>query len=250
MKFSVLTYNLLYNRAIQQLKRILQSSKPDLVFFQEMTTGDKDLQLIEDLEYKLADFSNSFIRRSGQIFGVATFYNPKVFKAIRSRSFDLPAGILEALMFILKKGEVPRTVLETEFEFKTTHKKLFAYNIHLSPAAMNTVRQKQIVNTFRELKLDKKNPIIIAGDFNYPYRRKDFQELINQHNLKEATKNLSFTSHFLKIAPLKLKLDYILYKNLLPLDTKRIDIRLSDHYPILSTFSLKQKNGNDSHKIV
>lgn len=250
MKFSVLTYNLLYNRATKQVKEVLTACKPDLIFFQEMITGDEDLKSIEDAGYKLADFSNSFIRRSGQIFGVATFYNPKVFKAIRSRSFDLPAGILEALIFILRKGEIPRTVLETEFIFKDSRKKLYAYNIHLSAAAMNTVRQKQIVNTFHELKLDKKNPIIIAGDFNYPYRRKDFQELINQHNLKEATKNLSFTSHFLKIRPFKLKLDYVLYKNLLSLETKRLNVKLSDHYPILSTFSLKQKSSNNSSRAV
>ncbi len=250
MNFSVLTYNLLYNRATKQLKKVLAACKPDLIFFQEMITGEEDLKLIENTGYKLADFSNSFIRRSGQIFGVATFYNPKVFKAIRSRSFDLPAGILEALIFILRKGEVPRTVLETEFVFKDSRKKLFAYNIHLSAAAMNTVRQKQIVNTFHELKLNKKNPTIIAGDFNYPYKRRDFQELINQHNLKEATKNLSFTSHFFKIRPFKLKLDYILYKNLLSLETRRIDIKLSDHYPILSTFSLKQKSNNHSTKAV
>lgn len=244
MQFSVLTYNLLYNRATKQLKDVLAACQPDLIFFQEMITSDDYLHLIEDAGYRLADFSNSFIRRSGQIFGVATFYNAKVFKAVRSRSFDLPAGILEALIFILRKGEIPRTVLETEFVFKANKKKLVAYNIHLSAAAMNSVRQRQIVNTFRELKLDKKNPVIIAGDFNYPYKRKDFQDLINQHNLKEATKNLSFTSHFLKIRPFKLKLDYILYKNLLPVETKRIDIKLSDHYPIFSTFSLKQKNKN------
>lgn len=250
MKFSVLTYNLLYNRASKQLKEVLAATKPDLIFFQEMITEEKDLHAIEDSGYKLADFSNSFIRRSGQIFGVATFYNSKIFKAIRSRSFDLPSGFLETLIFIIKKGEIPRTVLETEFEIKDTKKKLIVYNIHLSAAAMNTVRQQQIVNTFHELKLDKKHPIIIAGDFNYPYRRKDFQKLINQQNLKEATKNLSFTSHFLKIRPLKLKLDYILYKNLLSLDTKRVDIKFSDHYPILSIFSLKKKNNNESSKSV
>lgn len=241
MKFSVLTYNLLYNRATKQLKKILDDSKPDLVFFQEMLTKEEDLHIIEGSGYKLADFSNSFIRRSGQIFGVATFYNSKVFKAIRSRSFDLPAGILEALISIIRKGEVPRTVLETEFVFKDAQKKLLAYNIHLSAAAMNTVRQKQILNTFHELKLDKKSPIIIAGDFNYPYKRRDFEKLINRYNLKEATKNLSFTSHFLKIRPFRLKLDYVLFKNLLHEETKRINIRFSDHYPILSVFNLKQK---------
>ena len=250
MQFSVLTYNLLYNRATRQLKGILAENKPDLIFFQEMITKEEDLQAIESTGYKLADFSNSFIRRSGQIFGVATFYNPKVFKAIRSRSFDLPAGILEALIFLLRRGEVPRTVLETEFELKDTKKKLVAYNIHLSAAAMNTVRQQQIVNTFHELKLDKKYPIIIAGDFNYPYHRKDFQGLINRHKLKEATKNLSFTSHFLKIRPLKLKLDYILYKNLLSVETRRLDIKLSDHYPIFSSFRLKRKSDNNSTQTV
>ncbi len=241
MQFSVLTYNLLYNRATKQLKSVLAETKPDLIFFQEIITKEEDLQTIENAGYRLAEFSNSFIRRSGQIFGVATFYNPKVFSPVHSRSIDLPAGALEALIFLLRRGEVPRTVLETEFVFKQTKKKLVTYNIHLSAAAMNTVRQKQILSAFHELKLDKKLPIIIAGDFNYPYNRKDFEDLIKEYNLKEATNNLAFTSRFLKIAPLKLKLDYILYKNLLSIETKRVDIKLSDHYPILSIFSLKRK---------
>ncbi len=245
MKFSVLTYNLLYHRAAKQLKEVFWEHGPDLLFFQEMITSDHELKLIEKMGYRLADFSNSFIR-SGQIFGVATFYNPKIFKAVSSRSFDLPYGFFEALLFLLKKGEVPRTVLETQLELKESKKKITIYNIHLSAVAMNTVRQRQILNTFRELKLEKKTPVIIAGDFNYPYNRRDFEELIKEYNLKEATRNLSFTSNFLKLSPLKLKLDYILYKNLMLIETQRVNIKLSDHYPIISTFSLKQKDKNTS----
>ncbi len=242
MRFSVFTYNLLYNRATQQLKAVLSEYQPDILFFQEMLTDEEGLRSIEKLGYRLADFSNSFIRK-GKIFGVATFYNPKLFRALSSRSFNLPSGFFEALLFVLRKGEVPRTVLKTEFEIKDTRKKIISYNIHLSPAAMNTVRQRQIINTFKELRLDKKNPIIIAGDFNYPYNRRGFQDLIDHYNLKEATRNLSFTftNRFFKIPPLRLKLDYILYKNIILLETKRVDIRLSDHYPILSIFTSKTK---------
>lgn len=245
MQFSLLTYNLLFHRAVKRLEATLQSTRPDLLLFQEVKTKPDDFKKIESFGYKLADYSNSFIM-FGQIFGVATFYNPKVFSLVRSQSFDLPYSFFETLLFVLKKGEIPRTVLRTEFKLKDMGKIITAYNIHLSAAAMNNVRKIQIKNTFQDLKLDKKSPLVIAGDFNFPYRRRLFDHLIRAYNLKEATSNIRYTSKFLKILPIKLKLDYVLYKNLLLVETKRINIKHSDHFPILSTFKLKKKNATET----
>lgn len=240
MKFSLLTYNLLFNRATAKLQEMLAQERPDLLFFQELVTNENEQQKIESLGYKLADFSNSFIR-FGRVFGVATFYNPKTFSLVSSQSFDLPSSLMEVFLFVLRRGELARTVLKTEFEHKTTKKRIVAYNIHLSSFATNNVRKRQISNTLADLKLDKKKPLLIAGDFNYPYRRKAFEDLFIKYRLKEATKDIVFTSRFLKISALKLKLDYILYKNVSLLNTQRIDIKLSDHYPIMSTFSLSRQ---------
>ncbi len=241
MDFSLLTYNLMFNRALRKLERIFTTYKPDILCLQEIKTEEENFKSIERFGYKPADFSNN-IFRFGRIFGVTTFYNPESLTLTRSENFNLPPSLFERLLFLIQEGAIPRTVLRTDFIFKKNNKKITLYNIHLSSFATNTIRQRQILHTFRVLKLDKKNTIVIAGDFNYPYRRKEFESLIGKYNLKEATKNITFTSTFLKFFPIKLKLDYILYKNLILLDTKRVPIKLSDHYPIISTFAFKQRN--------
>ena len=240
MDFSLLTYNLMFNRAVRKLERIFTSYSPDILCLQEIKTDEESLKSIERFGYKPADFSNN-IFRFGRVFGVTTFYNLNKFTLTSSENFNLPPSLFERLLFFIQEGAIPRTVLRTDFIFKKNSKKITLYNIHLSPFATNTIRKRQLLHTFRVLRLGKKNPIIIAGDFNYPYKRKEFESLIGKYNLKEATRNIIFTSNFLKIFPIKLKLDYILYKNLILNDTKRLQIKLSDHYPIISTFAFKQK---------
>ena len=75
MTFSVLTYNTLFNRAVNKLDIIVSQLHPDILCLQEVETEEKNLKKIENLGYRLADYSNSFIK-FGKIYGVATFYNP------------------------------------------------------------------------------------------------------------------------------------------------------------------------------
>lgn len=240
MQFSVLTYNLLFNRASKKIEETLKKARPDLVCLQEVNTAEANLARLQAFGYKLADYSNSFIR-FGRVFGNATFYNPQAFKFVRSSSFDLPTSFWERILFVIKKGEIPRTVLETEFIYRKNGKKLRLYNIHLSALAMNNIRTQQIRNTFQELDLGSKAPLVVAGDFNFPYKRIKFEKLIEKYHLKEATLNIPHTSKLWKVLPLKLKLDYVLYKNLLLVETQRFDVKHSDHYPLLSIFAPKTR---------
>ncbi len=234
--FSLLTYNLFYNKGVNQLQQIFLSNNPELLFFQEVIKDEIVFKKIESYGYQLAGFSQSF-SVAGQTFGVATLYDPKTIKLISSKNLYIPPSFLEMLFFVLlKRGKILRTVLKTEFEHKRTRKRIITYNIHLSSIAMNNIRRKQIKSVFDDLVLGKKSPIVIAGDFNYPYRRRAFESLISLSELEEATKNIYFTNNFLRILPIKLKLDYILYKNLILEETKLINIKASDHYPIYSTF--------------
>ncbi|MEK7070909.1 MAG: endonuclease/exonuclease/phosphatase family protein [Patescibacteria group bacterium] len=239
MKVSILTYNLLLNKAAKELEQIIGSHNPDFLFFQELATDDKNLRTIEKLNYRLADYSNSFMRW-GKIYGVATFYKPQTFNLINSTSFSLPSSLYQMITFIIKNKKNPRTVLRNEFQCKKNGKFITTYNIHLTPVATNTLRLKQIINTFHDLHLSKKNSIIIAGDFNYPYGRKKFETIIQKYKLKEATNNIDYTLErkILKTFSIKLKLDYVLYKNIKIASNKKIQVKYSDHYPILSTFTL------------
>jgi endonuclease/exonuclease/phosphatase family metal-dependent hydrolase len=237
MKFTLLTYNLHYNQASAEVDHVLRRYKPDLICFQEIITNDENLSLIEECGYRLADFSNSFIRGS-KVFGVATFYRTEKFRLKHSRSFSLPSSLYQMITYILHARHNPRTVLKNEFLCVENNKRLITYNIHLTPVATNSHRQKQIVNTLDDLHLgNTKDAIVVAGDFNYPYGRKKFEEIVAKYGLKEATNNVLFTLErsVLKLFSIKLKLDYVLYNgNLSVISNKRIDVRDSDHYPLLT----------------
>ncbi|MFH1827128.1 MAG: endonuclease/exonuclease/phosphatase family protein [bacterium] len=240
MKFSVLTYNLKFNKAAETIKELLLKYLPDIVCFQEIAITDSSFELIENLGYRLADYSNSFIRRK-EVFGVTTFYNSKAFSPIKSNSFNLPTNFYQIVSFFLHGNKNPRTVLKNELIHKKSKKHITLYNIHLSPFATNNLRTRQIKNTFEDMSLDKSEAVIIAGDFNFPYGRKRFENLISEHKLKEATSNINFTleKRIVKNITIKLKLDYVLYKKLKLLSNKKIsNFNKSDHFPILSVFNV------------
>ena len=240
MTFSLLTYNLKLNKAAETTLELLSKYKPDIVCLQEIQTDDKNLKAIENTGYKLADYSNSFIRR-GKVYGVTTFFNPNTFTIKKSNSFNLPTNFYQVISFILHVNKNPITVIKNEFIHKKTKKKLDLYNIHLSPFATNQLRTKQIKNTLSDLSLNNKNAVIIAGDFNYPYGRKRFEDQIKEYKLKEATNNINFTleKKIIRNITIKLKLDYVLYKKLRIISNEKIkNFNKSDHFPILSIFSI------------
>lgn len=237
MKYTTLTYNLHYNKASQELRSVLKENDPDLIFLQELATDEESMRAIMERGYELADFSNSFIKGK-KIFGVATFYKTSLFSVQKTKSFNLPSSIIQIITFLLKNRTNPRTVLRTDFLVKKTKSPLCTYNIHFSPNATNALRMKQLKNTLEDLVMSAKSPLIIAGDFNYPYGRKKLEDILKKYHLKEATNNLFFTSRqtFFKRFAIKLKLDYVFYRNLKFVSNKRIEVFHSDHFPILSEF--------------
>ena len=238
MKFSILTYNLLFNQALDELKEVVTTKKPDIIFFQEINTDELNLKKIEQFGYRLADFSNSFLRFN-KVYGVATFYNPAMFSLSDSQSFNLPSSVYQIMHFILKGKKSPRTVLKNVFRFKKNGAPIVTYNIHLTPVATNTLRIKQIKNTFSDLHIAQKNHVVVAGDFNFPYGRRKFEELISEYGLKEATNNIVYTlkKKVMMLFHIKLKLDYVLYKNLTVITNNVIEVTHSDHFPILTVFT-------------
>ncbi len=261
MEFSILTYNVLYNRASFRLGEIILKCKPDIICLQEIDTDEGNLKQIEKFGYKLADYSNSFFRFD-KIFGIATFYNSDTLRATDSVTFPLPRSVYEFILVILrvlKGGNKPRTVLKTDFICKKNRMKLAVYNIHLTVVATNQGRVKHIRKIIDFVNNHKNTPTIIAGDFNYfPYSRKQLEELMKHHGFIEATKKLDYTTEMTssgkmeqynfvqrifskiiqKIFTNRLKLDYIFYKNLKLHQTRRIDISISDHYPIVAKFEI------------
>lgn len=236
MKYKFLTYNLHFSRASREIGSVLTKYRPDIVFLQELATDELSLTSVMKHGYELADFSNSFVR-SNQVYGVATLYKSSIFTVKHSKSFSLPSSLYQMLTFILKNRRNPRTVLRTDFLVKKTGKTISTYNIHFTPIATNTLRIKQLNNTLNDLTSSQRDPLVIAGDFNYPYGRKKLEEILNRYRLKEATTNVYFTRQqkiLLKRFTIKLKLDYVFYRNLKLVSNHKIDVNHSDHFPILS----------------
>jgi endonuclease/exonuclease/phosphatase (EEP) superfamily protein YafD len=135
-----------------------------------------------------------------------------------------------------------------------TNKKALVYNIHLSAASTNSLRLKQLKTTFAEIENDYHEPIILLGDFNYAFGRSKLEELTQEFGFEEATDQIDFTmdgrlTHYTfaekfifkiyqKLYQKTTKNDYVFYKNCKHIDTKKIDIRLSDHYPLLAEFEI------------
>ena len=260
MSFAVLSYNVLFNKAVSGIPDIYRSLKPDLVCLQEVNTNEENLKRLELEGYKLSDYSNSFIK-FGNIFGVATFYNSRSLSYSQSEIINLPRSIYEFISMLIKGGSNPRTVLRTDFIHLTTKKRLTVYNTHLTAYGTNQVKLRQIEETLGDMgNVSDHEAIVMAGDLNYfPYGRKKLENLMNKHGFKEATFQIPYTfkySHdgiFEKYNILKklsgklyrklfstnkIKLDYIFYKNLHLITAKRLNIRLSDHYPIISSYKL------------
>lgn len=239
MNISLLSYNVLFNSAFVTFEKVLSVCRPDIICVQEIDTNELNLKNIEKFGYKLADFSNSFIK-FGNVYGLATFYNPETLEFVDSTSLTLPRSYWEIFLVLLRRGSSPRTVLKTEFVMKKNRKRLVTYNVHLTAKSSNGIRVKQIKTTLEDIDINNSDPLIIAGDFNYPYQRKQFEEIIQQYGLKEATNNIytTYEGKWMKLLPVKLKLDYILYKNTELESTEKIPFRDSDHFPILSKFIL------------
>jgi endonuclease/exonuclease/phosphatase family metal-dependent hydrolase len=239
MTVSVLTYNVLFNKALSNFENLLSICKPDIVCLQEIETHEDNLKFMERHGYQLADFSNSFIK-FGRVYGLATFYNPQTLDFIDSLSLNLPRSYYEFFLMLLRGGNNPRTVLKTVFKVKKSSKTITNYNLHLTAWGANGIRVRQIKTTLEDIQATETDPLIIAGDFNYPYQRKQFQSLIEEYHLLEATSNLytTFEGTWFRFIPMKLKLDYILYKHLTHIKTERLELRDSDHYPIYAEFEL------------
>lgn len=235
-KIKVLSYNLFYGKALSHLKNLIKKEAPDVVGLQEIEEKKDINREFSNLKYNVAISSHSF-KKFGKIFNITTLYKTNSVKLSYFNYFNLPRSIYEKLLYFLKKSPLPRSFTVTYF--LKNSKQFLHINIHISPwsADGEKIRQiKQVLNFVSSTTL----PVVITGDFNYPYGKKRLEYLLQQYEINEATKNLKFTqeSKILRIIPIRMKLDYIFYKKMKLIKTLRLEKNTSDHYPILSEFEL------------
>lgn len=258
MSFSVFTYNTLFNNAVGSIGPIIEKHQPDILCLQEIDTDEENLRKVEKMGMKLADYANSFVK-FGRFYGVATFYNPKKIKH-NSSSVLYPGSnfieILFTLLQVILGYKKPKTFLTSDFTDKKSKKSFSICNIHLYVVGSNALRighMRQVLGLIKS-----PNPLILTGDFNYlPYQRRMLENFMKKNGLIEATKNISQTIKFTKDGEFEkfslfqkisvrmmgrvlnnLKIDYIFYRGLRLKGTKRVEVHYSDHFPIISTFTL------------
>ncbi len=261
MEFSVLIYNTLFNRGFENIGAITSKYAPDFLCLQEVDTSDDNLNKIRQYGYELADYANSFIKFD-KVYGAATFYNANKFRFLSSDSFDISTNISEwfytlvQLIFGINK---PKTVLRTDFVDRSMGKKVTLCNMHLIVIASNALRVNHINKALKWLRLPKGSGLVVGGDFNYlPYQRKRLEKTMKRYGLTEATKNVHQTIEFSqsgkkekmnifqaffikqidKFFAHHMKNDYVFYKNLRLRKNQRLEVRYSDHFPILSVFKI------------
>lgn len=239
---SILTYNLLFGRAFNELVSLVKQHKPDIICIQEFEAKDESIMLLEELGYTLADYSHSFFKYF-KFYGVANFYKATELEHKAGEAINLARSFYESILFVLRLGRCRRSVIHSYFATRTSKKTLSIYNVHLTPFLFygtNRVREKQIEATMEHVEENSKAPTVVIGDFNYPYRRKNLETLFERYDFREATNNLLFTfeSVYFWLLRIKLKTDYILYKNTKHISTQRINKSQSDHFPILAQFEL------------
>lgn len=263
MNLSLLTYNTLFNNAVRELDEVIERYHPDIICLQEALTDDKSIQKIEKFGYKMADYSNSFVK-FGKIFGVVTFYNPKTIAYKDSSTLNLGTNLAEYFFYILRVilgYNQPKTILETDFIHKLSKKKIAICNVHLYVIGSNELRIKHISKVLKSINLSEKKQLIIVGDFNYfPYKRRGLEKMMAKYGLHEATANIRQTIKFSesgkfekfnlfqrftlslinKYITKQIKTDYSFYRGLKLIKTERVESQTSDHYPILSTFKFSR----------
>jgi endonuclease/exonuclease/phosphatase family metal-dependent hydrolase len=241
--FRVMTYNLLFGKALLQLTETINKEKPDIFCVQEFELNGETLRLIEKTGYKLADYSHSFFKHF-RFYSIATFYNPETVFHNNGEAISLRRSFYEFLLFTFRWGKTSRTALKTQFTIKTAKRSVDIYNLHLTPTfyGTNTVREKQLKKVFEYVWRDK-DPAVITGDFNYAIHRRNLDQLFKKYELGEATKDLQFTMYskvFFKLFTVRFKADYIIYKGLANNKTEKVDVKTSDHYPIWAEFAFRE----------
>ncbi|MFW5703985.1 MAG: endonuclease/exonuclease/phosphatase family protein [Patescibacteria group bacterium] len=238
---SIVTYNLYYSRAFTHACSLLMQERPDILCLQEVETDQKVLKDLNRGEYRLASYTNAFMKYQKN-FGNAIVYNSDRYECLDVVSCDLPKGIYDLLMVVLHGLNNLRTTIHATFREKESGRIIHVYNVHLSHIGSATHRLNQLRKVLAE-DLDNKSDnesVVVCGDFNFYSGRRHLQEFIDNHYLDEATKQLSYTFQHRKlgIPVMTSKLDYVLFRNLIHLDTNRLPSNVSDHFPIRSRFSL------------
>src|SRR5688572_4155122 len=168
----VLSYNLRFHMAYEEAFKLAKENKADVICLQECYT---DLLEKEVEGYVLAG------KTRGPL-GLAIYYRSARLTLRHAKSSLLSASFYERV-----SGEEGERLVMAKFDDARTQKPVFVASFHATHlVASNYHRRKQLKEAF--IFLEQHNPtahrapVIIAGDYNYPWFHGRLKNLVEAHN--------------------------------------------------------------------
>jgi len=168
----LITYNLRFHRAYEEVHQLVEGYNPDIVCIQECVVQNLDAR-IGNLEL--------VAKTTVGVQGLAIYTRGERFKLIRQYAEVLPFSYYERV-----RPEARERLLVAELEDKKTGKRVVVGCFHATHlVATNYHRRKQITHTVDILdRLHADSPIILAGDYNYPVFQTRLIRFMENHRLQ------------------------------------------------------------------
>jgi exodeoxyribonuclease-3 len=213
----LITYNLHFHLAYEEISQLQQQHNPDIVCIQEC--------VVQSLDKRIGDLRLAAHTTIGEQ-GLAIYLRDKRFKVLRQFADILPLSFYERV-----RPEDRERLLVAEVEDKKTGKRLFVACFHATHlVASNHHRRKQIAYSIKALdQLRGDTPIILAGDYNYPLFHKRLTKFVKHRDYQLAIS----AEHTFKSMVSFGKFDLAAVSNVHSVSAEALPQNGSDHRPVL-----------------
>lgn len=173
----LLSYNLNYHAAYPELQRPTQLHAPDILCLQECST--------DNLASDLAGLTLAAKTTTGTL-GLAIYCDSRRFLIQRSMSIPVLPSQFEKI-----RVEARERLLIVELFDVFTQQALFVASFHATHLiATNRLRRLQLTAALKVLNtLHNGSPVILAGDFNYPFFHHKLKRTAQKYNYDLLTTN-------------------------------------------------------------
>lgn len=220
---NIISYNLKYHRAFNELVQLAEKYKTDFICAQECYSSL--------LPRKIHNLHLADATRENRL-GLAIYFNPKRFDVVKSKSFPLKKSFHDRVL-----APAQERLLVTKLSEKNTSREIVVGSFHAAClTASNSTRRKQITEAHEILKsIGRNNPTIMVGDYNYPVFKRGLRVCIEKSGYKL---NLSDQPTYVMAKLLRAHFDLTTSFNATIEQVKTLPKGLSDHKPILIQASL------------
>lgn len=214
----IVSYNLRKNHATGELGDLARDFEPDVLCLQEADPADLPPQLGP---LRLADATKR------NRLGLALYYRSDRFHLRLTRTFELKKSMHDRVL-----APAHERLLGTMLEDAATGHQVVIASFHAAPlTALNSLRRKQITAAYAELRrLGGGSPILMVGDYNYPFFTKALGERVKEagydlalSDRKTYTRYKFFKGHF----------DFVTSAGFEVAGVETLPRGESDHLPIL-----------------